>query len=197
MTQTVLALSEKYGFDAEEANRFLNTSGLKIIHKRWSASKEDKPVKPKKETGDDKTKPKRSKTGYLLYADEIREEVKLALIAELGEGEKRVRGDVVKAIGARWKEEDQEVRDEWNTKAKTPATSDDEAEAPDQLAVVAMAAMATGVALLRDQQAILDRRGKGRNQRTTTTTTTTQQQDRQQDDGGGAGKGKKKGDGTK
>ena len=43
-----------------------------------------------------------------------------------------------------------------------------------------MSAMATGMAFLRDQQAILDRRGKGRTQRTTTTTTTSQQQQKQQ-----------------
>jgi len=130
MAQAVLALSEKYGFDAEEANRFLDTSGLKIVRKRGPV-KEDKPVKSKakskKETGDDKPKVKRSKTGYLLYADEVREEVKMTLTAELEEGEKLKPQDVVKAIAIRWKEEDQEERDEWNAKAKTPVTSDDDA----------------------------------------------------------------------
>ena len=43
------------------------------------------------------------------------------------EDEKLKPQDVVKAIAARWKGEDQEVRDEWNAKAKTPVTSDDEA----------------------------------------------------------------------
>ena len=53
--------------------------------------------------------------------------------AELDEDEKLKPQDVVKAIAARWKEEDQEVRDEWNAKAKTPATSDDEVEKPKAL----------------------------------------------------------------
>ena len=50
------------------------------------------------------------------------------LLNELQDGEKLKPQDVVKAIAARWKEEDQSVRDEWNAKAKTPATSDDEAD---------------------------------------------------------------------
>ena len=45
-----------------------------------------------------------------------------------------------------------------------------------------MSAMGTGVAYLRDQQSILDRRGKDKTRRTTTTTATTpsQQQHQQQ-----------------
>ena len=131
MAQAVTALADKYGFDAEEANRFLDTSGLKIVRKRGPAPKEEKPTKPKakskKETGDDKPKTKRAKTGYLLYADEIRDEVKETLISELEEDEKLKPQEVVKAIAARWKAEDQDVRDEWNAKAKTPATSDEDA----------------------------------------------------------------------
>ena len=126
MTQAVAALADKYGFDAEEANRFLDTSSLKVVRKRGPAPKEEKATKSKakskQETGD---KPKRGKTGYLLYGDEVRAEVKASLTAELEEGEKLKPQDTVRAIASRWKEEDQEVRDEWNTKAKTPATSDD------------------------------------------------------------------------
>ena len=126
MTQAVAALADKYGFDAEEANRFLDASSIKIVRKRGPAPKEEKPTKTKtktkQETGD---KPKRGKTGYLLYADEVRTEVRLTLTAELEEDEKLKPQDVVRAIAARWKDEDQEVRDEWNTKAKTPATSDE------------------------------------------------------------------------
>lgn len=131
MSQAVAALAEKYGFDPDEASRFLSNSDVKIVRKRGpSPKKED----TKKETGKAKTnnspKAKRGKTGYLLYADEVRDEVKAELIDELGEDEKLKPQDVVKAIAARWKAEDQEVRDEWNMKAKTPPTSDDEAEKP-------------------------------------------------------------------
>ena len=52
-----------------------------------------------------------------------------------------------------------------------------------------MSAMATGVAFLRDQQAILDRRGKGRTQRTPTNPSTSQQQQQQQQQQGKTKKG--------
>lgn len=128
MSQAVAALAEKYGFDAEEANRFLSNSDVKIVRKRGPSPKKDEVKKESKPKADKTDKPKRGKTGYLLYADEVRAEVKAQLEAELGEDEKLKPQDVVKAIAARWKAEDQEVRDEWNGKAKTPVTSDDEAE---------------------------------------------------------------------
>ena len=57
---------------------------------------------------------------------QFRAEVKAELLAEIGDDEKLKPQDVVKAIAARWKAEDAEVKAEWNDKAKTPATSDDE-----------------------------------------------------------------------
>ena len=132
MAQTVAALAEKYGFDADEANRFLDTSAIKIVRKRGPSAKNDKDTKSKsspkakKDTGDDKAKSKRGKTGYLLYADEMRAEIKTRLISELEDGEKLKPQAVVVAIAAAWKEEEQEVRDEWNAKAKAiKDTSDD------------------------------------------------------------------------
>jgi len=127
MTQAVDTLAAKYGFDAEEANRFLASDELKIVRKRGPAAKDNKP-KPKKSPVDVGDKPKRAKTGYLLYADQVRQEVKDELTAELAEGTKLKPQNVVKAIALRWKDEDQEVKDEWKQKAKTPPTSDDEME---------------------------------------------------------------------
>ena len=128
MSQAVAALAEKYGFDAEEANRFLSTSDVKIVRKRGPSPKKDEVKKEPKAKADKADKPKRGKTGYLLYADEVRAEVKAELVAAMVDDEKLKPQDVVKAIAARWKGEEQDVRDEWNAKAKTPATSDDEAE---------------------------------------------------------------------
>ena len=128
MTQAVAALADKYGFDVDDANRFLDTSALKLVRKRGPSPKTSPEPSPRgKAKAKSEDKPKRGKTGYLLYADEVRAEVKASLTAELEEGEKLKPQDTVRAIAARWKEEDQEVRDEWNTKSKTPATSDDEA----------------------------------------------------------------------
>ena len=128
MTQAVNALAEKYGFDVEEANRFLAASDVKIVRKRGPSPKKEKDAKKEiKQKADTPDKPKRAKTGYLLYADEVRAEVKAELMAEIGEDQKLKPQDVVKAIAARWKAENAEVKAEWNSKAKTPVASDDEA----------------------------------------------------------------------
>ena len=130
MSQVVAALADKYGFDVEEANRFLNISDIKLARKRGPSSKKETEVASKKATKATKSdvdKPKRAKTGYLLYGDAVRASVRDDLTAMLEDGEKLKPQEVVKAIGAKWKAESQEVRDEWNTKAKTPPTSDDEA----------------------------------------------------------------------
>ena len=126
MSQAVAALAEKYGFDAEEAHRFLALDELKLVRKRGpatSSSVEKTKAKPKKAAAD---KPKRGKTGYLLYADEVREEVRAELTGDLPEGEKLKPQDVVKAIAARWKGEDEATRADFNARAKTPVTSDGE-----------------------------------------------------------------------
>ena len=132
MSQAVAVLAEKYGFDADEASRFLSSSDVKIVRKRGPSPKKEndaKKVESKSKSKSEKTdKPKRGKTGYLLYGDEVRDEVKAEMEAALAEDEKLKPQDVVKAIAARWKAEDQSVRDEWNAKAKTPVTSDDEAD---------------------------------------------------------------------
>jgi hypothetical protein len=133
MAQVVSALSEKYGFDADEASRFLELESIKIARKRGPSPKksEDKPVtkakKAKKEKKDEKEdKPKRSPTGYLLFSKDARASVKEELTEKLGEDEKLKPQDVVSAIAVRWKALEQEERDEWNSKSKTPVTSDEE-----------------------------------------------------------------------
>ena len=135
MAQVVASLSEKYGFDADEASRFLELESMKIARKRGPSPKksEDKPEKTKKakkekkEKKDEKEdKPKRSPTGYLLFSKDARASVKEELTEKLGEDEKLKPQDVVSAIAVRWKALEQEERDEWNSKAKTPVTSDEE-----------------------------------------------------------------------
>ena len=125
MSQAVAALADKYGFDQEEANRFLAEADVKIVRKRGPSPKPDKDSKKeaKKEAKSKTDKPKRGKPGYLLYADEVRDEVKAVLLANLGDDEKLKPQDVVKAIAVKWKAEDEDVRAGWNAKAKTPVTS--------------------------------------------------------------------------
>ena len=129
------ALADKYGFDADEANRFLDTEAIKIVRKRGPSPKKEKDTKAsikgskaKKEIGDETPKTKRGKTGYLLYADEKRAEIKNTLISQLEDGEKLKPQAVVVAIAAAWKEEDQDVRDHWNSKAKEMKDSSDDSD---------------------------------------------------------------------
>ena len=63
----------------------------------------------------------RRKSGYLLYADEVRAEVKAKLWGDVPEDTKLKPQDLVRAITTKWVAEEQEVRDKWNAKAKTPA----------------------------------------------------------------------------
>jgi len=59
-----------------------------------------------------KPKTKRSPTGYIMYGNSVREEVKIAL----GEGAKPQA--VMTEIARLWKATDQSVRDQWKEEAK-------------------------------------------------------------------------------
>ena len=123
--QAVTALSVKYGFDAAEAQRELNLGKIQIKGTPTKASAGKKAVDP------DKPKTKRGPTGYLLYTKELRPEVKAEMEAELEEGLKVKPQDVVTALAARWKALGDEEKAEWNAKAKSPATSEDESMVSD------------------------------------------------------------------
>ena len=122
VSQAVAALAEKYGFDAEEAERELKLGDLKMQRKRGPAPKVkvETKAKAKKDAGD-KPKAKRAPTGYLTYAASVRAETKEELLAELEEGEKLQPQAVVTAIAAKWKGLSEEERGEWNEAAKASA----------------------------------------------------------------------------
>ena len=123
----VVALAERYGFDPEEAHRFLaETAGVKLVKKRGPAPKPKAPKAPKaakaakaaKGSGDEAEKPKRRSTGYLLFSAEERPEVTAELTEALEPETKLAPQAVVKALAARWKALEQEERDSWNEMAK-------------------------------------------------------------------------------
>ena len=68
-------------------------------------------------------KPKRAATGYILFSDEYRPEVKALLTRELKEGEKLAPTDTVKELAAQWQALEQSERDDWNAKAKAAAAA--------------------------------------------------------------------------
>ena len=112
VTNAVEALAAKYGFSAEEATRELNLGDLKLQRKRGPSPKAEKPVAKKAK----EDKPKRAKTGYLLFADDVRAEVRAEL--ELFETGKLKPQDVVREIAVRWKALSDEERQEFQLRAK-------------------------------------------------------------------------------
>ena len=124
ISQAIVALSTKYGFDASEAQRELNLGKIQV--KVASKSSSDK-----KAAEPDKPKAKRGPTGYLLFTKELRPEVKAELEAELADGEKVKPQNVVTTLAARWKALADEEKEVWNAKAKSPTSSDDEAVSPE------------------------------------------------------------------
>ena len=118
VNHAVAALAAKYGFDAEEATRELNLGELKLLRKRGPSPKAEKSVAKKTAASD---KPKRAKTGYLLFADAVRAEVRAELELALEEETKLKPQDVVRGIATRWKALPEEDRENWNTTANEAA----------------------------------------------------------------------------
>jgi hypothetical protein len=82
--------------------------------------------KSKKETKKESDAPKKKgTTGYLLFAKEMRPDVKAELEAALEEGVKLKSSETVTEIANRWKALDDDEKGEWNEKAKSPEPSDE------------------------------------------------------------------------
>ena len=111
---TVQALSEKYGFDETEAQRFLEDAGVKVVKMRGPVPKAKKVTRTK----DDGSKPKTKRaTGYLMFSADQRAIVKEELLHELSGDAKLAPQAVVKELAVRWKALDEEERDDWNSQA--------------------------------------------------------------------------------
>jgi hypothetical protein len=122
--QAVAVLAAKYEFDAEEATRDLKLDELKFERKRGPAPKSV--VAAAKKTKNVTDKPKKPKTGYLLFCDEVRPDVKAELMATMEEGEKVKGSEVVKGCAAKWKELSDESKATWNEMAKLEKSEDEE-----------------------------------------------------------------------
>ena len=114
LTKMVEALTKRVG-ELEKMNGVVQeVVDDKKAKKEKKEKKEKKPVDP--------NKPKKT-SGYLIYSNSVRAEVKEKLIADGGEGKPK---EVVQAIAAKWKELGDEEKAVWNEKAKTPPASEDE-----------------------------------------------------------------------
>ena len=128
MDASATALSEKYGFDLAEAKRFLESvptlQGSEAKKTKGKAKGKAKPtvVDSGVTSGSDeaKDKPKRPQTGYLLFASEMRAEVKEDMTASLEEGGKVLPQAIIKEIAARWKALEKREQEVYKQRAKTP-----------------------------------------------------------------------------
>ena len=110
MTHEILAALERVSALEKQMEEL-----VKVVSKNEKKEKkEKKPVDP--------NKPKKT-SGYLIYSNSVRAEVKEQLIAGGGEGKPK---EVVQAIAAKWKELGDEEKAVWNEKAKTLPASEDE-----------------------------------------------------------------------
>ena len=121
MLQAANKLAEKYGFDAEEARRFLNVDELQVIITKKESKKAKKAKKAKSESED---KPKRKPTGYLMYTTAQRPVAKLALEAALAEGEKLKPQNVIVELAKMWRELSEQEQEVWKATAKGDSSSD-------------------------------------------------------------------------
>ena len=78
-------------------------------------NKEKKPKKTKKEDSDDHKPKKKRISGYILYSNTTRDEVKEALSVD---GEKPKNPDVMRELAKNWKALSAEEQTVWNEKAK-------------------------------------------------------------------------------
>ena len=124
--QAVKALAAKYGFDPEEAARELGE--IKLERKRGPAPKAKSEKSPKKDKKAKEEKKPRAKTGYLLFADHVREQVREEMLAELAEGEKLTGKAVVSKIAALWSEQEAETKEAWKERAAKLAAGELEEE---------------------------------------------------------------------
>jgi len=90
-----------------------------LIANTCDARSDDKPKKkPKKEkkADSDEDKPKKKRTsGYILYSNATRDEVKEALTVD---GEKPKNPDIMRELAKNWKALDEDEQEVWKAKAK-------------------------------------------------------------------------------
>ena len=92
------------------------TTLLKTEQSKEKPAKKEKKTKKEKDASSDDEKPKKKRTsGYILFSNANREDVKTKLM--VGD-EKPKNTEVMKELASMWKELNDEERGEWNAKAQ-------------------------------------------------------------------------------
>ena len=111
MSITIEVLAERVAVLEKQIALLLSDKAVDV-----SESKDAKPIKKLKKVkeDDDKTKKKRT-SGYILYSNAHRDEVKDSLT----EGDEKPKNtDIMKKLAENWKLLSDEEHEKWNTKAK-------------------------------------------------------------------------------
>ena len=111
MSITIEVLAERVGVLEKQIALLLSEKGVDV-----SDTKETKTTKKHKKVKDDEDKPKKKRTsGYILYSNAHRDEVKESLT----EGDEKPKNtDIMKKLAENWKLLTDDDREKWNTKAK-------------------------------------------------------------------------------
>lgn len=100
-----------------------NKDKKEFIKKEKPDKKKKKNKKEDKSSDDEEPKKKKRVSGYNLYVKANRDDA-LASLAEASD-EKPKSSEVMKKLGAMWKELDPDEQTAWNTKAKSMSDDDD------------------------------------------------------------------------
>ncbi len=92
------------------------------------AKKETKKVEKASEANTSTAPVKKKQSGYIMFCNSIRAEVKAELEAELADGEKLKPADTMSQLAKRWKALSEEEKAEWNEAAKTPENSEGDSD---------------------------------------------------------------------
>ena len=111
MSITIQVLAERVAVLEKQIALLLSDKAVDL-----SDTKETKPTKKPKKVKDDDDKPKKKRTsGYILYSNAHRDEVKDSLT----EGDEKPKNtDIMKKLAENWKLLSDDDREKWNTKAK-------------------------------------------------------------------------------
>ena len=119
MSITIEVLAERVAVLEKQLALLLSEKAVDV-----SDTKNTKASKKNKKTNDDDDKPKKKRTsGYILYSNAHRDEVKDSLTQN---DDKPKNTDIMKKLAENWKLLSEEDREKWNSKAKELKADDTE-----------------------------------------------------------------------
>jgi gluconate kinase len=100
----------------------------KKVEKKPAKKVEKKETNKASEANTSTAPVKKKQSGYIMFCNSIRAEVKAELEAQLAEGEKLKPADTMSQLAKRWKALSEEEKAEWNEAAKTPENSEGDSD---------------------------------------------------------------------